>query len=64
MNNLKCEDEGIVALQAMVEGEPKVTIHIENYHYEEIITEEKTKESKVVEKSDLQLKIETIEIKR
>jgi len=48
----------------MIEGEPKVTIHIENYHYEEIITEEKTKESKTVPKSELQLKLETIEIKR
>jgi hypothetical protein len=53
MNNLKCEDDGIMALQAMVEGEPVVRIGIENYHFEEVITEEKSKEVKTVPKSEL-----------
>jgi len=37
----------------MVEGEPSVKIRIENYHYEEVITEEKSKEVKKVPKSEL-----------
>lgn len=48
----------------MVEGEPVVRLEIENYHFETVTTEEKTNEVKVKQKSELEVKIEILEIKK